>query len=131
VLVKPAMSVETKHARAILSPTVGLSDFVRQSANLAGFIAGCYTDDVDLIRASFEDVIIEPQRRTLIPGFAEAQAGAFLNGAVGCSISGAGPTIFALAPEKDAPAVRAAMRSAFEKSDSWIVDIKSAGARLV
>jgi len=48
---------------------VELSDFVWQTANLAGFISGCYTNDLDMIRASFEDVVIEKQRQALIPGF--------------------------------------------------------------
>ena len=52
-----------------------MSDFVWQTANLAGFISGCYTNDLDMIRASFEDVVIEPQRQALIPGFDEVRAG--------------------------------------------------------
>jgi homoserine kinase len=70
VVVHPHMFVSTKHARGILSRTVNMSDFVWQTANLAGFISGCYTDDLDLIRASLQDVVIEPQRQVLIPGFA-------------------------------------------------------------
>ncbi len=50
-----------------------MSDFVWQTANLAGFISGCYTDDLDMIRASFEDVVIEPQRQTMIPGFQDVR----------------------------------------------------------
>ena len=80
-----------------------MSDFVWQTANLAGFISGCYTNDLDMIRASFEDVVIEPQRQALIPGFAEVRGGALAAGALGCSISGAGPTMFAWALEADAP----------------------------
>ena len=56
------------------SRTVNMSDFVWQTANLAGFISGCYTNDLDLIKASLEDVVIEPQRQVLIPGFAEVRA---------------------------------------------------------
>lgn len=135
VAVHPHMSLATKEARAILRPTVSMSDFVWQTANLAGFIAGCYDNDLDLIRASLEDVIIEPQRQSLIPGAPAVRAAAMKEGALGCSISGAGPTMFALARVEDAERVRAAMQAGFTgtniKSDGWIVEIDSPGARLV
>jgi len=135
IVVHPHMFLATKEARAMLRRSVEMSDFVWQSANLAGFISGCYTNDLDMIRASFEDVIVEPQRRTLIPGFSEVRAGAMAANALGCSISGAGPTIFAWALEGDAPRVLAAMSSAFAaqsiEADGWIVAMQAAGARLV
>jgi homoserine kinase len=135
VAVHPHMSLATKQARAILSPTVSMSDFVWQTANLAGFIAGCYDNDLDLIRASLEDVIIEPQRQSLIPGAPAVRAAAMKEGALGCSISGAGPTMFALARAEDGERVRAAMQAGFTsaniKSNGWIVTIDSPGARLV
>jgi homoserine kinase len=135
IAVHPHMQLATKEARAILRPTVTMSDFVWQTANLAGFIAGCYDNDLDLIRASLEDVIIEPQRQSLIPGAPAVRAGAMKAGALGCSISGAGPTMFALARGEDAERVRAAMQAGFTatniKSDGWIVEISSPGARLV
>ena len=68
VLVHPHMYLGTREARAILKANVSRSDFVWQSANLAGFISGCYSNDLDMIRDSFNDVIIEPQRHSLIPG---------------------------------------------------------------
>ena len=67
VIVHPHMFLSTRQARAILKRSVELSDFVWQTANLAGFISGCYTHDLDMIRASFEDVVIEPQRQAQIP----------------------------------------------------------------
>ncbi len=76
MIVHPHLQVSTKQARAILSRTVNMSDFVWQTANLAGFISGCYTNDLDLIKASLEDVIIEKQRQVLIPGFIEVRAAA-------------------------------------------------------
>ena len=75
VIVHPHMFLATAKARAILKRSVELSDFVWQTANLAGFISGCYTDDLDMIRASFEDVVIEPQRQALIPGFQDVRRG--------------------------------------------------------
>lgn len=135
VILHPHMFLSTKQARAMLKRTVEMSDFVWQTANLAGFISGCYTNDLDLIRASLEDVIIEPQRQALIPGFPEVRRASMEAGALGCSISGAGPTMFAWAVESRAPAVLDAMRAEFARRsidvDDWIVAINSTGARVV
>jgi homoserine kinase len=135
VIVHPHLQVSTKDARAILSGTVQMSDFVWQTANLAGFISGCYTNDLDLIKASMVDVIIEKQRQVLIPGFADLRAAALEQGALGCSISGAGPTVFALCLERDARNVRKAMVQAFDAkgiaADKWIVPVQSGGAHVV
>ncbi len=133
--VHPHMFLSTSQARAILRGSVQMSDFVWQTANLAGFISGCYTDDLDMIRASLEDVVIEPQRQALIPGFQDVRRGAMEAGALGCSISGAGPSMFAWAREAAAPAVLGAMRGAFGRhalaTDAWVVEVRSAGARLI
>jgi homoserine kinase len=135
VIVHPHMFLSTKQARAILRRTVDMSDFVWQTANLAGFISGCYTNDFDMISASFQDVVIEPQRQALIPGFAEVRRASLEAGALGCSISGAGPTMFAWALEPKAPAVLSAMRTQFARekieADEWIVEIQPTGARIV
>jgi homoserine kinase len=135
VVVHPHLYLATKEARAVLSKTIGMSDFVWQTANLAGFIAGCYSNDVDMIRDSFEDVLIERQRQSMIPGFADVKAAAMAQGALGCSISGAGPTIFAWVLAEQAQSALAAMEAQFASRqigvDGWVVDIESAGARLV
>jgi len=135
VLVHPHMMLATREARAILSKTVSLSDSIWQQANLAGFLAGCFTSDLPLIRESLLDVVIEPQRQVLIPGFAAVKQAALAARALGCSISGAGPTVFAWAEEQDAEAVRAGMVAAFRahglESDSWVSTIDRQGARVV
>ena len=135
VLVHPHMLLGTRQAREMLKTDVTRSDFVWQTANLAGFISGCYSNDLDMIRESFDDVIIEPQRHSLIPGFKDVKAAAMSAGALGCSISGAGPTIFALAQVQHAEAVRGAMVAAFLehglRSDHWISTIENYGARVV
>lgn len=136
VIVHPHMFLSTKQARAILSRTVPMADFVWQTANLAGFISGCYTDDLDMIRASFQDVVIEPQRQALIPGFGEIRSAAMDAGALGCSISGAGPTMFAWCVESEAEAVRAEMVAAFAgrdlEVDDWIVQVQpDTGAKVI
>jgi homoserine kinase len=135
VLVHPHLFLSTKQARGILKREVAMSDFIWQTANLAGFISGCYTNDLDMIRASFEDVVIEKQRSQLIPGFDAVRGSALAAGALGCTISGAGPTMFAWAMEADAEKVRAAMVLAFRaanmKVDDWVVPITTAGARVL
>ena len=70
------MMLSTREARQILNRSIDLSDVIWQSANLAGFLTGCFTGDLQLIRESLEDVIIEPQRQVLIPGFQAVKEGA-------------------------------------------------------
>jgi homoserine kinase len=135
VVVHPHMFLATAKARAILKRSVELSDFVWQTANLAGFISGCYTNDLDMIRASLEDVVIEPQRQALIPGFADVRRGAMQAGALGCSISGAGPSMFAWATAAAAPAVLSAMQREFARqdlrTDAWCTPVSPDGARVL
>ncbi len=135
VIVHPHMFLSTRHARAILKGSVQMADFVWQTANLAGFISGCYTDDLDMLRESFEDVVIEPQRAALIPGFGDIRGAALAAGALGCSISGAGPTLFAWSLEAQAGQVCAAMVGAFARhgleSDHWVMGLAPVGARVV
>ena len=136
VLVHPHMVLPTREARAILSKSVPLSDVIWQQANLAGFLAGCFTNDIALIRESLLDVVIEPQRQVLIPGFAAGEAGSACGRrALGASISGAGPTVFAWVDAADAEKVRIGMVEAFARhgleSDSWVSTFDRAGARVV
>lgn len=135
VLVHPHMMLSTRAAREILNRSIDLSNVIWQSANLAGFLTGCFTGDLRLIRESLEDVIIEPQRKVLIPGFQAVKDGAMRNGALGCSISGAGPTVFAWCEQADAPRIRDAMVAGFRAhnldSDAWISTLEPAGAHVV
>ena len=137
VLVHPKLRLDTRDSRKILSPTIALKDHVRQSARLAGFLAGCFQGNMELIGRALSDVIIEPQRSKLIPGFAEVQKAALTSGALGCSISGSGPSVFAWA-KSDTAAIqirdgmlRAFTASGIECSGAWISPILSEGARLV
>ncbi len=115
-LVSPRLEVMTKEARAILSRQVALPDFVQQSANLGAFVAAMYRQDIALLGRCLRDVVIEPQRAKLIPFFHEVQAAAMEAGALGCSISGAGPALFALSANSlIAEEVGKAMSSAWEK----------------
>jgi homoserine kinase len=95
-VIYPHITVLTRDSRAILAPDVSLKTVIRQSGNLAGFIASMYTADFEMMRRSLEDLIIEPQRAALIPGFYELKEMALKTGCLGFSISGAGPSMFAL-----------------------------------
>lgn len=99
-LLLPDVMIPTKSAREILKQTVPLKDMIHQSANLGSFVIGMHHGDFDLISRSMHDLVIEPQRKHLIPYFDELQAAALHHGALGCSISGAGPAVFALCQEK-------------------------------
>ncbi|MGH8249851.1 MAG: homoserine kinase [Steroidobacteraceae bacterium] len=135
VLLHPRMFLSTQHARGILTQLVDLSDVVWQTANLAGFLAGCYTNDLALIREAFEDVLIEPQRAKLIPGFGAVKRATLEAGALGCSISGSGPSVFAWCEEDSTIVIRDAMLQAFGAHglvcDHWIAPIGSDGACIV
>jgi homoserine kinase len=135
VVVHPHMFLSTRSARSILKGSVPMQDFVWQTANLAGFISACYTNDLELLREAFEDVVIEPQRAALIPGFNEVRRAAMSAGALGCSISGAGPTVFAWCLENQALAVRESMVEGFSRHklecDHWTTTVQQSGARVL
>ncbi len=95
-LVHPDIEINTKDARYILRNEVSLKNTIAQMGNVAGLVAGLMKSDYDLISRSMVDVIIEPVRSILIPEFNEVKRAAIQNGALGCSISGAGPSMFAL-----------------------------------
>ena len=112
----PAIEIKTIESRKLLPKNVSLEDAVTQWGNVAGLITGLYKHDFDLISRSMKDIIVEPNRSGLITGFDEVKAAAIAAGAVGCSISGSGPTIFALSKNKvESEQVAQAMKSAYEK----------------
>ena len=95
-VVHPKISIETKHSRSILGEQVDLKDMITQTGNLAGFILGLFRTDLELVKRSLADIIIEPQRAALIPHFYEIKEACLEAGVLGFSISGAGPSCFAL-----------------------------------
>ncbi len=134
-LVLPDVMVVTREARAILRPEVPLQSVIRQAANLGSFVIGMHNADLDLISRSLEDHIIEPQRKHLIPHFDQVKEAAMQLGALGCSISGAGPSIFALCKEKQqATDIAAAMKKVYDDhslaSSIFVGGIDHEGARL-
>jgi homoserine kinase len=135
VLVLPRLRLDTRDARAVLPRCVEMGDFIHQTANLAGVVAGCCTGDVALIARSLRDEVIERHRAPLIPGFSAVQAAAREAGALGCSISGGGPSVFAWC-DGDALAdrVRRAMVGAFTAAgvaaEGWVSPVGGPGARV-
>jgi homoserine kinase len=112
-LVTPAVRLETRTARSVLSPTSERAEWVQQMANTAALLHGLSSGDLGLVSRSLVDGFAEPRRAPLIPRFAEIKRAALDAGALGSSISGAGPTIFALvAEEGQGTKVLAAMQSA-------------------
>lgn len=101
-VVHPQIEVRTSDARQILRKEVLLKDAIRQWGNIAGLVAGFCTNDHELIGRSLEDVIIEPVRSMLIPGFDEVKQQSKDAGALGGGISGSGPSIFMLSKDRSA-----------------------------
>lgn len=95
-VVHPDIEILTRDARAVLSKTIDLSTAILQMGSLASFITALYTNDLPLLGRSLHDYVIEPQRKQLIKGFDDVKAAAMDRGALGCSISGAGPSVFAM-----------------------------------
>lgn len=115
-VVHPQIEVRTSDARQILKQQVLLKDAIKQWGNIAGLVTGFIKGDYDLIGRSLEDVIIEPVRSILIPGFDEVKKSCKDAGALGGGISGSGPSIFMLSKDAaTAVAVEAAMKGVYER----------------
>jgi len=99
-VVYPEISIATEDSRKILKTTVSLEKTITQCGNVAGLVTGLITGDYRLISDSMQDVIAEPIRSFLIPEYDRVKKAALEAGALGCSISGSGPSIFALSKEK-------------------------------
>jgi homoserine kinase len=136
VVVHPHIQINTSDARRILRREIPISDAVSHSANSAGFIAGLLKGDTDLIRRSMNDILAEPRRINLIPGFAEAKRKAIGAGALGCGISGSGPSVFALLKGEEnarsiAEIVVATFGEAGLESDYTVSSLNEPGARII
>lgn len=115
-VVHPQIEVRTSDARQILRKEVLLKDAIKQWGNIAGLVAGLLKKDVALVARSLEDVIIEPVRSILIPGFDEVKKGCKEAGALGGGISGSGPSIFMLSTNEDtAKEVEKLMKGVYER----------------
>lgn len=134
-VVHPQIEVRTSDARQILRQQVLLKDAIRQWGNIAGLVAGFLKNDPDLIGRSLEDVIIEPVRSILIPGFDEVKTRCKEAGALGGGISGSGPSIFMLSRDRQtAEKVEAAMKKVYETigitSFTYVTTINKQGVRI-
>jgi homoserine kinase len=134
-LVHPHAVLETLQARSVLAAPFPLDVVVRQGANLGLVLAGCFRGDPTLVREGLCDVLVEPRRASLVPGFAGVQAAARASGAMGASLSGAGPSVFAWFEDRDAAlrgasAMSAAFADAGLGADAWVSPVAGPAATL-
>jgi homoserine kinase len=135
-VVHPQIEVKTSDARQILRKEVQLKNAIMQWGNIAGLVTGFLKNDYDLIGRSLEDVIIEPVRSILIPGFDEVKINSKEAGALGGGISGSGPSIFMLSKEEaTAKKVEAIMKNIFQKIGieykTYVTSINQTGVRIM
>lgn len=135
-IVHPQIEVRTSDARSILKQQVLLKDAIRQWGNIAGLVAGLLQNDYELIGRSLEDVLIEPVRSILIPGFDQVKQLSKQAGALGGGISGSGPSIFMLSKdETTAKAVEQQMHTVYEtlslEHHTYVTTINQEGVKFV
>lgn len=135
-VIHPQIEVRTSDARQILRHQVLLKDAIKQWGNIAGLVTGLMKSDYELIGRSLEDVIIEPVRSILIPGFDALKSACKEAGALGGGISGSGPSVFMLSRDgKTALAVEEAMRSVYQKTGiefhTYVTTINREGVRVI
>lgn len=137
VVVHPDMEIETAKARALLGTTVPITDAVKQWANLGAFVHALHTSDFALLGRTLVDHIAEPRRAPLLPGLAEIKRAAADAGALGCSLSGSGPSLFALCQSRAvAERVAAAMTTAVRahiggEPETYVSQVAPEGARVI
>jgi|LakMenEpi03Aug12_release.lakeMendotaPanAssembly.Ray.scaffolds.fasta_scaffold02790_14 homoserine kinase len=135
-IVHPQIEVRTADARSILKQQIQLKDAIKQWGNIAGLVAGLQKSDYDLIGRSLEDVLIEPIRSILIPGFDEVKQKSKEVGALGGGISGSGPSIFMLSKdEQTARKVETEMKAIFSgiglEHHTYITTINQQGIKII
>lgn len=136
VLVHPAYRVNTQDARRALPEWIDRSTTTHQMAQVGAIVHALATGDLELLGRAMDDRLAEPTRTALLPGFADARRAAMAAGALGCSISGAGPSVFAIVhDEKTGEDVAAAMIAAYGrrnvKADGRVTRVDEDGARLL
>lgn len=134
VLMHPELQVNTAHARLGLAKGYSREQWVSQQGYLAGFITACATNDIKLIGKTLKDVVIEPQRKAAVSCFDAVQEAALRGGALGVSLSGSGPSMFALCEENKARNLASAMEQACRgegiECQSWVSPLDAPGAHL-
>ena len=137
-VVHPHCNVSTADARKMLTArTYSIDEIVPNLGNVAALVAALSSGDLALLGRSIQDSLVEPVRASLIPGFRAVKDAALACGALGCSIAGSGPSLFAFASDDvSARAIGAAMQAAFKgsaglASDLYAGKVGSDGARVV
>jgi homoserine kinase len=135
-VIHPQLEVKTRDARRVLKGGIDLSKAITQWGNVGGLIAGLYSEDYDLIGRSLVDVVIEPIRSILIPGFEKVKRATLDAGALGCSISGSGPSIFGLSKgEEVANRVKDVMAQVYTQYgvdfEIHVSQVNSEGAKII
>lgn len=135
-VIRPHCEVSTKEARGILPKEIPMKTAITQWGNLAGLIAGLMKSDEGLISRSLRDVVAEPYRASLIPGFHAMKQAALDAGALGCSISGSGPSVFALSSSRTkaeaiGKAMHQALTEAFTEGTLYISRLSDGAPRIV
>jgi len=134
VLVHPELQVDTAHARRGLAKGYSMQQWLSQQGYLAGFVAACTSNDVGLIKKTLKDVVIEPQRTATVPCFDAVKEAAERAGAIGFSLSGSGPSLFALCEDNRARNLAVAMEQACRglgiDCESWISPMDAPGAQV-
>lgn len=134
-VVHPDIRIDTRDARQVLERPFTIDNIVAQHTHLSLVLSGCFGNDLELIREGLSDVLVEPHRAHLIPGFDAVKQAALEGGALGASISGAGPAVFGwFADQKAATAAAKTMIAAFAKAglpaQSWVSPVDAPGARV-
>ena len=115
-VIHPQIEIKTSDSRKILKTNITLAEGIKQWGNVGGLVAGLFLEDYGLIGRSLVDHIVEPIRSILIPGFDKVKVGAIKAGALGCGISGSGPSIFAFSKgEETAKRVAESMKTVYQK----------------
>ena len=133
IIIHPDMEIKTSDARELLEPPFLLKNITNHQQNLASVIVGLYTSDISLLKDHMVDKLIEPRRKKIIPFFDEVQQVAMEEGAIACSISGAGPAIFALSLEKTnkiAKAMREVVVNSGYKANIHLSSLDAPGASI-
>ena len=135
-IVHPQIEIKTSEARAILPKKISLQDAITQWSNFGSLIHGLHTNDYQLIKRSLHDVIIEPHRGKLIPYFNDVKNTILKNGALGCGISGSGPSIFTLSKglEQSKNVVNAIKKIYSEtdmKFNTYVSKINTEGVKII
>ena len=134
VLVHPELQVNTAQSRKGLARGYSMQQWLTQQGLLAGFVAACATGDVELFGKCLRDDVIEPQRAPSVPCFGAVKEAAMKSGALGCSLSGSGPSIFAICKDGAARNLATAMEQACRKMgyecEAWISSLNAPGAHV-